>query len=233
MLIYGKNPVHEALTAGRRVYEVFTSLDGDKTLDLARKKGVKVTQLDKRTMDQRFSPHHQGIGANVEDYEMHPMEPFFEEKGRKLFLMLDSITDPHNLGAILRSAEAFGVTGVILPKDRSASINPTVVKVSAGAIEHVRLIEVTNLHRTMLEMKKQNIWVVGLDLATENALDDIFADTDLCLVLGSEGKGMRPLIRKTCDTLARIPMTGEVNSLNVSVSAGVALYDVVSRRNRL
>jgi 23S rRNA (guanosine2251-2'-O)-methyltransferase len=200
---------------------------------LAKDKGVKVTRLDKRTMDQRFSPQHQGIGANVEDYTMHPITPLYEEAGRKLFLMLDSITDPHNLGAILRSAEAFGVTAVILPKDRSASITPTVVKVSAGAIEHVRLVEVTNLHRTMLEMKKKNIWVVGLDLATENDLGDIYPDTDLCLVLGSEGKGMRPLIRKTCDTLVRIPMTGRVNSLNVSVSAGVALHDVVSRRNSL
>ncbi|MFW6298617.1 MAG: 23S rRNA (guanosine(2251)-2'-O)-methyltransferase RlmB [Bacillota bacterium] len=233
MLIYGKNPVFEALNAGREVYEVFTSLEKDKTLDLAKKKGIKVTRLDKKTMDQRFTLNHQGVGANVKDYETVPLKPLLDTDATKLFLMLDSITDPHNFGAILRSAEAFGVTGVIFPKDRSASINATVVKVAAGAIEHVKLIEVTNLHRTMLEMKKENVWVVGLDLATENSLDDIYPDTDLCLVLGSEGKGMRPLVRKTCDTLVKIPMTGSVNSLNVSVSAGVALYDVVSRRNRL
>ncbi len=232
MLIHGKNPVHEALSSGRRVYEVFTSLKQDKAIDLATKQGVKVTRLDKRAMGQRFGEHHQGIGANVEDYKMHPLEPFLDSGDKKLFLMLDSITDPHNLGAIIRSAEAFGVTGVILPKDRSASINATVVKVSAGAIEHVKLIGVTNLHRTMLEMKKKNVWVIGLDLATENTFDDIYADTDLCLVLGSEGKGMRPLIRKTCDTLVKIPMTGQVNSLNVSVSAGVALHDIASRRLR-
>ncbi|MFP4078665.1 MAG: 23S rRNA (guanosine(2251)-2'-O)-methyltransferase RlmB [Bacillota bacterium] len=233
MLIYGKNPVFEALNAGREVYEVFTSLDNDQVLDLARKKGIKVTRLDKKTMDQRFTNHHQGIGANVRDYETVALKPLLESDARKLFLMLDSITDPHNLGAIIRTAEAFGVTGVIFPKDRSASVNATVVKVSAGAIEHVRLIEVTNLHRTMLEMKKHNIWVVGLDLGADSALDDIYADTDLALVLGSEGKGMRPLVRKTCDTLVKIPMTGSINSLNVSVSAGVALYDIVSRRNRI
>ncbi|MFW5914123.1 MAG: 23S rRNA (guanosine(2251)-2'-O)-methyltransferase RlmB [Bacillota bacterium] len=233
MLIYGKNPVFEALNAGREVYEVFTSLEKDKVLDLAKNRGVKVTRLDKKTMDQRFTNHHQGIGANVKDYETVALKPLLDSEDGKLFLMLDSITDPHNLGAIIRSAEAFGVTGIIFPKDRSASINATVVKVSAGAIEHIRLIEVTNLHRTMLEMKKHNIWVVGLDLGTDNGLDDIYADTDLCLVLGSEGKGMRPLVKKTCDTLAKIPMIGSVNSLNVSVSAGVALYDIVSRRNRI
>jgi 23S rRNA (guanosine2251-2'-O)-methyltransferase len=134
------------------------------------------------------------------------------------------------MGAIIRSAEAFGVSGIIFPKDRSATINATAVKVSTGAIEHIDLIQVVNLHQTMRTLKDQNIWVIGLDLDAESTLEDVYVDTDLCLVLGNEGKGMRPLVKKTCDTLVKIPMNGKVNSLNVSVSAGVALYDVVSRR---
>lgn len=231
MIIYGKNPIEEALNYDRKIYEVFTSLsEHDTLIKKAKNKGIKVTFLDKKTMHKRFEGSHQGIGANVQDYEYKTLEEVMNQEGRQLFLMLDSITDPHNLGAILRSAEAFGVTGIILPKDRSASINATVVKVSAGAIEHVNLIEVVNLHQTMRTLKERNVWVIGLDLDTDATLEDVYVDTDLCLVLGNEGKGMRPLIRKTCDTLVRIPMNGKVNSLNVSVSAGVALYDVVSRR---
>ena len=232
MIIYGKNPIEEALNYDREIYEVFTSLsENDKLIKKAKNKGIKITFLDKKTMNRRFEGAHQGIGANVRDYDYEPLEEALNQEGRKLFLMLDSITDPHNLGAILRSAEAFGVTGVILPKDRSAQINATVVKVSAGSIEHVKLIQVVNLHQTIRTLKEKNIWVIGLDLDTDSTLEDVYVDTDLCLVLGNEGKGMRPLVRKSCDTLVKIPMNGKVNSLNVSVSAGVALYDVVSRRN--
>ncbi len=231
MIIYGKNPIEEALNYERKIYEVFTSLsEHNPLIKKALSRDIKVTFLDKKTMNKRFEGSHQGIGANVQDYEYKSLEEVVNQEGRKLFLMLDSITDPHNLGAILRSAEAFGVTAIILPKDRSASLNATVVKVSAGAIEHVSLIEVVNLHQTMRTMKDHNIWVIGLDLDTDSTLEDVYVDTDLCLVLGNEGKGLRPLIKKTCDTLVKIPMNGKVNSLNVSVSAGVALYDVVSRR---
>jgi|AntRauTorckE6833_2_1112554.scaffolds.fasta_scaffold00410_8 23S rRNA (guanosine2251-2'-O)-methyltransferase len=231
MIIYGKNPIEEALNYDRKIYEVYTSLSqNDVLIKKALSRGIKVTFLDKKTMNKRFDGAHQGVGANVHDYEYTLLVDALEKPGRKLFLMLDSITDPHNMGAIIRSAEAFGVSGIIFPKDRSATINATAVKVSTGAIEHIDLIQVVNLHQTMRTLKDQNIWVIGLDLDAESTLEDVYVDTDLCLVLGNEGKGMRPLVKKTCDTLVKIPMNGKVNSLNVSVSAGVALYDVVSRR---
>jgi 23S rRNA (guanosine2251-2'-O)-methyltransferase len=231
ILIYGKNPVLEAIKANRKVYELYL-LDSlkDDWIKPLEKGEFKAKRLNKQKMNQMFSTTHQGIGALVEDYKMLTLEEALHKNGKKLYIMLDSVEDPHNLGAIIRSVDAFNASGVIIPKHRSAQITPTVVKVSTGAIEYVDVISVTNLNQAIKTLKNHNIWVVGTDLETDQNLEAIHADTDLCIVLGSEGKGLSRLTKESCDYLVKIPMQGHVNSLNVSVSCGILLQDIIRRR---
>ncbi|MFP4286499.1 MAG: 23S rRNA (guanosine(2251)-2'-O)-methyltransferase RlmB [Candidatus Izemoplasmataceae bacterium] len=231
ILIYGKNPVLEAINAKRKVYELYVldTLKDEWIKDLE-KENIKIKRLNKQKMNQMFSTTHQGLGALVEDYKTISLEDALAKEDKKLFIMLDSVEDPHNLGAIIRSADAFHASGVIIPKHRSVQITPTVVKVSTGAIEYVDVISVTNLNQAIKTLKAHNVWVVGTDLETEQGLESIHADTDLCIVLGSEGKGLSRLIKDNCDYLVKIPMKGHVNSLNVSVSCGILLHDIIRRR---
>ncbi len=230
MTIHGKNAVHEAIKAKRRVYEIITQPGLDEPFIRTLEGRVRKTTMDRPRMDERFGPGHQGIAAVVDDYATTPLEKALKKDGPKLFVMLDSVEDPHNLGAVIRSADAFNASGVIIPTRRSASITPTVVKVSTGAIEHVDIIAVTNLNRAIETLKKANVWVVGTDASAQDGLEAIHVDTDLCVVFGSEGKGMHRLVKENCDYLVKIPMQGHVNSLNVSVACGVILHDITRRR---
>jgi len=231
MLIYGSNPVEEALKANRKIFELFHVKDTHESLvGYAKKQGVKTTILDKHAMRKKFGPTHQNIAANVEDYAFIGLKESLQKSGKKLYVLLDGIEDPHNLGAVIRNAEAFNASGVIIPKNRSASITNTVVKVSSGAIEYVDLIQVSNLNQAIKVLKDNNVWVVGFELDTSDTLDDIFVDTDLALIFGNEGKGLSSLVKKNCDFLVKIPMNGHVNSLNISASAAVALHDIKKRQ---
>ncbi len=231
ILIHGKNPIKEALNASRKFYEAYV-LEGQKNpiIDELNAQNIKIKTLTKQKMNAMFPTSHQGIGALVEDYKTRSLNEVLTKDSPKLFIMLDSLEDPHNLGAIIRTAEAFKISGVIIPKNRSAQITPTVIKVSAGAIEYVDIITVTNLNQTIQTLKTHNIWVVGTDLDTDQTLEAIHPETDLCLVFGSEGKGMSRLIKENCDFLVKIPMQGKINSLNVSVSCGIVLHDILKRR---
>lgn len=230
-LIYGKNPVKEALKHERKIYEVYVV---DKNipafLDDFNEKNLKITSLTKQKMASMFSSTHQGIGALVEDYHTITLEDSLRKQGPKLYIMLDSIEDPHNLGAIIRTADAFNISGVIIPKRRSVQITPTVVKVSTGAIEYVDVIQVTNLNQTIKTLKEHNVWVVGTDASAQDNISNIKADTDLCIVMGSEGQGISRLVKDNCDYLVKIPMFGHVNSLNVSVSTAIIIHDIIRRR---
>ncbi len=230
MLIYGLNPVREAINSGRKVYELYhvQGTHGD-LVDYAHKQGIKTTLMDKQALKKKFGPTHQSIAANVAEYETVSLKTVMNKPGRKVFLLLDGIEDPHNLGAIIRNAEAFAASGIIIPKNRSAGITPTVVKISAGAIEYVDIIE-SNINQAIKTLKDNNVWVVGFDVDTDQSLDDVFADTDLALVFGNEGTGMSALVSKNCDFVVKIPMDGTINSLNVSVSTGVALHDIKKRQ---
>lgn len=230
-LIYGKNPVREALKASRNFLEAYV-LEGQNNdvIDMLKERQVKVKYLTKQKMQTMFPSSHQGVGALVDDYDTISLKEALAKPGRKLFVMLDSLEDPHNLGAILRTAEAFNISGVIIPKNRSVQITPTVVKVSAGAIEYVDIISVTNLNQTIQTLKSHNIWVVGTDLDAKQNVSEIHPDTDICVVFGSEGKGLGRLIKESCDYLVKIPMQGKINSLNVSVSCGIILHDIIQRR---
>ncbi|HKL48604.1 MAG TPA: 23S rRNA (guanosine(2251)-2'-O)-methyltransferase RlmB [Desulfuromonadales bacterium] len=240
-LVYGINPVREGLQSSRRrPLELFVLRERkgsrlDELSRLAENNGVPVRVRDRQDLD-RLAGHSQHQGALLR------LEPFpFEDLGQLLkhwrgsnrpafFLLLDGITDPHNLGALLRSADAAGCHGVILPKDRAAPITGVVDKSSAGALEHIPVCRVTNLARTIDELKKEGIWVYGLAGEGSAPIYQTDLTGDIALVVGSEGSGLRPNVRRHCDSLLTIPMGGHVSSLNASVAGGVAMFEVLRQR---
>lgn len=241
-LIYGINPAREGLRGSRRKpLELFIADDAkssriEELLHEASRAGVPVRRRERKDLDRLVGHHHhQGAVLKVESFAYASMEELLERwrsSGDKaFFLLLDGITDPHNLGALLRSADAAGCHGVIVPKDRSCSVTAVVDKASAGALEHVPLVQVTNLARTIEELKQLGVWVYGLAGNEEaGALYGADLRGDLALVVGSEGTGLRPNVRRHCDGLLAIPMHGGVASLNASVAAAVALFEVVRQR---
>lgn len=243
-LIYGKNSVVEAIknsnVKGARKIETcyVTSLNED-VIALLNKNNIKyqIVQKDKifnllKNNDLNPNVNHQGVLAMLEDYKYYDLSELVNEKNDSLIVALDGLEDPHNLGAIIRTAEISGVDGIILPKNRSVKVTSTVSKVSTGAIEHVKVSQVTNLVSSLKELKKKGYWIVGAE-ALEESKD--FWHTDLnmkvCLVIGSEGKGISRLVKEECDILVKIPMWGKVNSLNASVSAALIIYEIRRQQN--
>ncbi|HYP32332.1 MAG TPA: 23S rRNA (guanosine(2251)-2'-O)-methyltransferase RlmB [Burkholderiaceae bacterium] len=199
----------------------------------AREAGIKVVDSDGDRLDKLAgSPRHQGVVARVEAVKMpHSLDEVVENiEGPPLLLVLDGVTDPHNLGACLRVADGSGAHAVVAPKDHAVGINATVAKVASGAAETVPYIMVTNLARTLTELKEYDIRIIGTSDDAEHTLYDLDLTGPVAFVLGAEGDGMRQLTRKTCDTLVRIPMAGAVESLNVSVASAVCLYEALRQR---
>lgn len=232
--IFGSNPAVEILDSGRKIYKAYLVNDTNKDI-AARlaKKNIQIEYLDKHDFKKRFLGNHQGIVLEVEDYRLWSLDEFIKDldiSEKPLLVLLDGITDPHNLGAIIRTAEAGGVAGIIIPKNRSAGVNATVVKVSSGAIEHIKIIEVTNLRNTLELLKKKGFWTVGTDLEADKSYQDIDISVPLALVIGSEGKGVSKLIKETVDYNVKIPMVGRINSLNASVSAGILIFDILRKK---
>jgi 23S rRNA (guanosine2251-2'-O)-methyltransferase len=244
-VLYGLHPVEEAIrSGGRRLEYVLISRDrrdkGEDRLarlvELCRVAGIRVSVEPKEQLTRvAGTDAHQGAVAAVRERQFLTIEDLLAAKGnfdKRFFLALDGVEDPHNLGALLRSADGAGVDGVILPERRSAPITGVVAKTSAGASEHVPIARVTNLVRTLEQMKKANVWVLGLD---ERGTPDYTAfdfNSDCVLVLGSEGTGLHDLVKKTCDHLLRIPMAGSVSSLNVSVAGAVVMYEALRQRSQ-
>ncbi|SFX73651.1 23S rRNA (guanosine(2251)-2'-O)-methyltransferase RlmB [Marinospirillum alkaliphilum] len=204
-------------------------------LDLAQAAGIAVSECPRETLDQLTDGVHQGVIALVEPRQAgseSDLEQLLEQAADKplLLLVLDGVTDPHNLGACIRTADAAGADAVIVPRDKSAGLNATVRKVACGAAESVPLIQVTNLARTLRSLADYGVWVLGTAGEAEQLLYQVDLKASLALVMGAEGRGMRRLTREHCDQLVKLPMAGEVSSLNVSVAAGVALYEVVRQR---
>jgi 23S rRNA (guanosine2251-2'-O)-methyltransferase len=196
--------------------------------------GVKLAQVEADRLSRLVgkAARHQGVVARVRPVALpHSLDEILESiEGPPLLLLLDGVTDPHNLGAILRSADAFGVHAVIAPKDNAVGINATVEKVASGAAEIVPYLMVTNLARTIEEIKQHDIWVIAADMDGERTLSEIKADGGVAWVLGAEGTGIRRLVKQRCDQVARIPIGGTVESLNVSVSAALCLYETARQR---
>ena len=241
--LYGINPIREALQGtGREPLEllVVSGEHGDRLDDLvsrAKENGLKVNLCDRRELD-RLAGHsrHQGALLALTPFHyinfINLLQEWRSSGQAAFFLLLDGITDPHNFGAILRSAEIAGCQAVIVAKDRSCPVTAVVEKTAAGALSHLAVCQVTNLSRTLDQLKGAGVWCYGL--AGEEGAQDLFTANllgNLALVIGSEGKGLRQNIRNHCDALLSIPMAGRINSLNASVAAGIALFEVV-RQNR-
>lgn len=205
-------------------------------LDLASQKNINIEKCPSQAMSQRFSDfNHQGVVAvagPLREYTDHDLpELLAHTRAVPLILILDGVTDPHNLGACLRTADATAVDFVLIPKDKNASITPVVSKVACGAAESVPLVRVTNLVRAMEKIKQEGIWIYGAAGEAEHSLYDLDCKTPMAIVMGAEGEGMRRLTREHCDGLFSLPMRGLVESLNVSVAAGVCLYEIQRQRN--
>jgi 23S rRNA (guanosine2251-2'-O)-methyltransferase len=239
VIIYGINPVLEALRAGRvtsiRVVSGFGRKKGDRTaelLALARERGVRVREVSSDVLDRESRLGvHQGVTADVESMKDYSIEDLVRgARGVPLIVVLDGVEDPQNLGAILRTADAAGADGVVVPIRRSAAIGGAAAKASAGAVAHVRIAEVVNIARALEELKVAGVWTVGLATEASTSYDAIDFTVASAIVLGAEGAGLRRLVRERCDFLASIPMAGHVESLNVSVAAGVTLFEAVRQR---
>ena len=238
--IYGIHTFQSMLkSAPERVTEIFVQGNRrderlQKIRHLADLHGISVQPLVAHKLEARVNGRHQGVIARCKPgktYDENFLLQLAEDKGKEsFFLFLDGVTDPHNLGACLRSADAAGVNAVVVPKDSSAGLTPIVHKVASGAAESVPLITVTNLTRTLEKLQNSGIWVIGTTGQSKQLIYDIDLSGPIALVMGAEGAGVRNLVAKQCDYMARLPMLGEVESLNVSVATGVCLFEIVRQR---
>lgn len=238
--IIGKNPVIEALKSGRSINKLFVSdqlnhTAGQNLERLAKEHGTVVTRVPKQKLDKMVDGNHQGVAASVAAYAYASIDDLFEQAEKKgeapFFLILDEIEDPHNLGSILRTADAVGAHGVIIPKRRAVGLTATVAKTSAGAIEYIPVARVTNISQTIDELKERHVWIVGTEAEATEDYRSLEGTLPLALVIGNEGKGMSRLVRKKCDWTVRLAMTGNVSSLNASVAASILMYEVFRKRN--
>lgn len=202
----------------------------------ARRFGISIQFCQRKVLDDKVDgQQHQGVVARAKPARVldeNDLSAILDNATQPFLLVLDGVTDPHNLGACLRTADGAGVDAVVVPKDKSASLTPTVRKVACGAAEVMPLIQVTNLSRTLKQLKDKGVWVIGTAGETDQTLYDIDLAGPTALVMGAEGKGMRRLTRENCDQLVKLPMAGSVTSLNVSVATGVCLYEIVRQRQR-
>jgi len=240
-LIYGINSVGEALKARGRAFEWIGvakerhDLRMQRVIEECRRQGVAVRFLSRLELDRMAGNNgHQGIVAVTSAKHYADLDDVLAAKrgDYSLVVVLDGVEDPHNLGAILRTADASGADGVVIPERRAAGVTETVAKVSAGASEHLPIAKVTNIARTVEELKAKNLWTIGLDERGPQTYDSLDYKMDCAVVLGAEGKGVHDLVLKKCDFVVSIPMLGKVPSLNVSVAAGVILYEIVRQRQK-
>ena len=238
-IICGRNPVLEALRSGREIDRLFVAHGtggGSVTAIIAkcRAKGILIKEISPQKLDYYCGgANHQGVAVMFASQEYATVDDMFalaETRGEKPFLIIcDEIEDPHNLGAIIRTAEATGVHGVIIPERRSASLNATVAKAACGALEYVPVARVTNIANTIDALKERGVWVFGADMDGD-VMYDVNMKGPIGLVIGNEGEGVGRLVKDTCDFTARIPMKGDIDSLNASVAAGVLAYEIVRQR---
>ncbi len=238
-IIEGRNPVIEALRSEAQIDTILISKEAaqgslSKIIELAKIKNILVKNVDKATLDRLSeNKRHQGVIAEAMEYEYKSIDDilnYAKEKGEKPFVViLDEITDVHNLGAIIRTAECLGAHGVIIPKRRAAQINGVVAKSSAGAIEYLPVARVTNISQTLEELKEKGLWIYGADMNGKNIYEEKF-DVPVGLVIGSEGSGIGRLVREKCDNLVKIPMKGNISSLNASCAASIIVYEIMKQR---
>lgn len=241
-MIIGKNPVLEAIRSGRTIHKILLSDAINKPVEQdmmkqAKKNKVIVQKVPRKKLDQLTDGSHQGVLAYVSNYSYFKIDDILQNAANRqelpFIMILDELEDPHNLGAILRTADAAGTHGIIIPKRRSALLTQTVAKASAGAIEHIPVARVTNIGRAIDYLKEKHIWVVGTDETGEKDYRTLDGQTAIALVIGNEGNGMTRLVKEKCDWLIQLPMQGNIPSLNASVAASLLMYEIFRKRNPL
>ena len=230
MYVYGKNVALEYLNSNKKIYKAFiqNNFNDYNLLNKIEKLNIKEQILSKIDMDKKVNGLHQGIILDVEDYKYSKLDDILIGDNN-LIVMLDHLEDPHNFGAIIRSAEAAGVNGIIIPSDRSVEVNPTVIKTSVGTTEKIKIVRVTNLNNTIKKLKNMGYWIFGTDM---DGIDYTKLDYkgNICIICGNEGSGISKLVKENCDFIASIPMKGEVNSLNASVATAIILFEAIKQR---
>lgn len=232
MLIYGRNVVNEILKEKAKINKVFLSndFDDEEILNKVTELSLKKFHIDKNKLDRMCNnTNNQGIALDVEDYKYLDFDVVRKDTNSSFIVMLDSLEDPHNFGAIIRTCECAGVDYIIIPSHRSVSVNSTVYKTSSGAISNVKIIEVSNLANTIKTLKELGYWIYGAE-ANGKKYTDFKYESKTCLVIGSEGRGLKQIIYNSCDEIISIPMKGKINSLNASVSAGILIYEIFKYR---
>lgn len=240
--IEGRNSVLELLESNRDINKIYVSRGEkhgsiNKILAIAKEKRIVTVEVDKSKLDAMSqTENHQGVIAIVPPFEYCEVDDILESAKQKneqeFILILDGIEDPHNLGSIIRTAETAGVHGIIIPKRRAASVNSTVNKVSAGAVEHMKIARVNNINETIKYLKENGIWICGTDMDTNTEYYKQDFTGPIAIVIGSEGFGMSRLVKENCDFLVKIPMKGKITSLNASVSAGIVIYEALKQRTK-
>jgi 23S rRNA (guanosine2251-2'-O)-methyltransferase len=240
--IIGKNPVIEALKSNRDINKILIAEGSQRgqmqqITQLAKEAHVIVQFVPKKKIDQVTDGNHQGVLAYVAAYQYAELDDLFTAAEKKneppFFILLDEIEDPHNLGSVMRTADAVGAHGIIIPKRRAVGLTATVAKASTGAIEYIPVVRVTNMARTIDELKDRGVWIAGTDATGSEDYRRMDGAIPLGLVIGSEGKGMGRLIREKCDFLIHLPMAGKVTSLNASVAAAILMYEIYRKRHPL
>lgn len=238
-LIMGRNTVLEALRSERDIHKIWVAEGATKgqiqqVIAVAKENKVMIQVVPKKKLDQMVEGNHQGVIAQVAAYQYAELDDIFRLAEKKqedpFILLLDELEDPHNLGSILRTADASGVHGIIIPKRRAVGLTATVAKSSTGAIEHVPVVRVTNLSRTIEELKERGVWIAGTDAKGSQDYRKMDGTMPLGIVIGSEGRGMSRIIKEKCDFLFHLPMVGHVTSLNASVAASLLMYEVYRKR---
>ena len=233
MLVYGKNVMNEILDNNIKIYKVFLDINFDdkELLSKIDKKNLKKFHMDKNKIDKMCkNTLTQGIAADIEEYKYLSIDDVAKDDASNFIVMLDSLEDPHNFGAIIRTCECAGVDYIIIPKNRSVSVNSTVYKTSCGALSNMKIVEVVNLSNTIRKLKDLGYWVYGADMNGKDYRSIKF-DQKTCLVIGSEGHGLKQIVENTCDMIVSLPMKGKINSLNASVAAGILIYEIMKYKD--
>ncbi|MDP4086510.1 MAG: 23S rRNA (guanosine(2251)-2'-O)-methyltransferase RlmB [Bacillota bacterium] len=240
--IIGKNPIIEALKSNRDINKILVAEGSQhgqmqQIIQLAKQNSVVIQLVPRKKIDQITDGNHQGVLAYIAAYQYAELDDLFAAAKLKdeppFFLILDEVEDPHNLGSIMRTADAVGAHGIIIPKRRAVGLTATVAKASTGAIEYIPVVRVTNLARTIEELKERGVWIAGTDASGSLDYRKLDGVLPLGLVIGSEGKGMGRLIKEKCDFLINLPMAGRVTSLNASVAASILMYEIYRKRHPL